>query len=382
SYRYQVSAEDAAGNRTERTLEGIVVDTRPAAVFVTAADAGFSPNGDKVRDSETFTMYTNLLDGITGWKLDIERVPESGGKAQVVREFTGKSADAQFSLSWNGREGSDDGPVTPDGRYRARFEVTYAKGNLPHAETPAFVLDTTPPAVDLSIHPKPFSPDNDGVDDELHIGISVNDASEIGSWKLMILDRNDNYFTDFSGRGRPAKELIWDGRSKDGELVISAEDYPYVFSITDVLGNSTVVRGVIPVDILVIREGDQLKVRISSITFTPDSPELILDPSTLRGVRNNEILTRLAEIFAKYSSYRIRIEGHAVNISGTEREQQQELIPLSRARAQAVKDALVARGISADRITVAGLGDENPVVPDSDIQNRWKNRRVEFILIK
>ncbi len=131
-----------------------------------------------------------------------------------------------------------------------------------------------------------------------------------------------------------------------------------------------------------IREGDRLKVRVNSITFTADSPELVVDPSTLRGLKNEEILKRLAEIFGKYSTYRIRIEGHAVNISGTQKEQEQELVPLSLARAQSVKDALAVRGISVGRMTVAGLGDIDPVVPDTDIENRWKNRRVEFILIK
>jgi hypothetical protein len=30
----------------------------------------------------------------------------------------------------------------------------------------------------------------------------------------------------------------------------------------------------------------------------------------------------------------------------------------------------------------SGVGADNPVVPDSDFANRWKNRRVEFYLIK
>ncbi|HUX13428.1 MAG TPA: gliding motility-associated C-terminal domain-containing protein [Spirochaetia bacterium] len=385
SYSYMVSAQDQAGNRTQKSIPGIVVDTRPAAVFVTVDKAGFSPNGDGFRDSETFTMYTNLLDGVQSWRLSIFQVDAKGALGKVVREYSGDTLKASFTVTWDGLSGTSDGSVAavaPDGQYRARFEITYRKGNHPSAETPDFSLDTTAPVVNLQLSPLPFSPDNDGVNDELHIGIGVKDASEIRDWRLEILDRNRASFTEFSGTGMPARELIWDGRSRNGELVISAEDYPYVFTITDVLGNTTVRKGVIPVDILVIRDGDRLKVRVSSITFTADSPELVIDPSTLRGLKNEEILKRLVEIFSKYSAYRIRIEGHAVNISGTPKEQEQELVPLSLARAQSVKDALAARGISAARMTVAGLGDVDPVVPDTDIENRWKNRRVEFILIK
>jgi outer membrane protein OmpA-like peptidoglycan-associated protein len=43
---------------------------------------------------------------------------------------------------------------------------------------------------------------------------------------------------------------------------------------------------------------------------------------------------------------------------------------------------LVERDIPAARLTTAGLGAEDPVVPDGDLANRWKNRRVEFYLTK
>ncbi len=222
SYRYLVAAQDQAGNRTEKSIPNIVVDTRPAAVFVTVDKASFSPNGDGFRDSETFTMYTNLLDGVESWKLSIFQVDEKGISGKVVREYTGDAAKASFSVTWDGKSGSSGGSVAaavPDGQYRARFEIVYRKGNHPSAETPDIALDTTAPTVNLRLSPLPFSPDNDGVNDELHIGVGVTDASEIRDWRLEILDRNRTLFTEFSGTGMPAKELIWDGRSRTGELV-------------------------------------------------------------------------------------------------------------------------------------------------------------------
>jgi outer membrane protein OmpA-like peptidoglycan-associated protein len=47
-----------------------------------------------------------------------------------------------------------------------------------------------------------------------------------------------------------------------------------------------------------------------------------------------------------------------------------------------VKAALVERGMSDDRISTLGRGGRDPVVPHTDLENRWKNRRVEFILIR
>ncbi|MGM0673119.1 MAG: FlgD immunoglobulin-like domain containing protein [Spirochaetota bacterium] len=374
SYRYEVSATDAAGNTTEETMSNIRVDNRETEVFVTVDRSAFSPNGDDYRDTVTISIYTNLLEGVESWTLDI--LDETG---TPVRTFEGDQAQPNEQIEWNGEDSRGD---IEEGEYTARYVVEYAKGDTPRRETSRFRLDVSPPEVDVDLSPVPFSPDNDGVDDELEIAIDVEDESDIASWRMEILDRNENFFTDFSGQGMPAEEIIWDGRSESGELVISAEDYPYELEVTDVVGNTTVTEGEIPVDVLVVRDGDRLRVQISSITFAPNSPELITDSNTERGAKNAAVLTRLVEVFTKYDDYRIRIEGHAVNLTQTEREEEEELQPLSEARAESVKDALVQRGLSEDRISTLGRGGTEPLVPHTDEENRWKNRRVEFILIR
>ncbi|MEW5815684.1 MAG: OmpA family protein, partial [Spirochaetota bacterium] len=135
-----------------------------------------------------------------------------------------------------------------------------------------------------------------------------------------------------------------------------------------------------------IRDGDKLKIRISSINFAPYKADIILDSSE-QGVKNDRILRRLAEILNKYRSYKIRVEGHAVSEywnfpKRAEQEEKEELNPLSKARAEAVKEQLIRRGTEALRLSTVGLGGTIPIVPHGDLQNRWKNRRVEFILIK
>ena len=373
-YFYEITSTDRAGNTAVGAVSGITVDTRQPRLFVTSSTSAFSPNGDGIRDEVSFDLYANLLDGATGWRLTIRA--EDG---LVVREWSGTEVAASLAIPWDGRDGR--GRVR-EGVFSAEYAVDYEKGNRPTAVTGSVRVDVTPPRVDVSLSPVPFSPDNDGLDDELKISIAVTDVSPITAWRLEILDRNRRFFNEFSGRGAPASEVIWDGRAADGELVISAEDYPYRLTVSDELGNTTTREGVIPVDILVIRDGDRLKVQISSITFEPNSPELIIDPTDERGAKNRAILLRLAQIFEKYSSYSIRIEGHAVNVTGTEREEREELQPLSLARAQAVKDAMVELGISERRVSVMGRGGTEPIVPHTDLDNRWKNRRVEFILIR
>jgi outer membrane protein OmpA-like peptidoglycan-associated protein len=63
-------------------------------------------------------------------------------------------------------------------------------------------------------------------------------------------------------------------------------------------------------------------------------------------------------------------------------EQVKVLLPLSAERAEVIKAALVDRGVAAARMRTFGYGGSRPVVPHGDLENRWKNRRVEFILEK
>jgi OOP family OmpA-OmpF porin len=55
-------------------------------------------------------------------------------------------------------------------------------------------------------------------------------------------------------------------------------------------------------------------------------------------------------------------------------------LALSLRRAEAVRRALIARGISPGRITVSGRGEEEPAFPTPDGVREQANRRVEVII--
>ena len=377
AYRYKLSSEDEAGNLTTLTLPPVTVDTRPTPVYLTVSDRTFSPNGDGNDDEVVLYPYVGLKEGIESWTLELVH-NESG----TQKRFSGTTVPPE-SIEWDGN--ATYGKAI-DGTYRGVLTVTYEKGNRPVATSLPVTLDTLPPQVDITLSPQPFSPDNDGENDELSINIDVEDTSEIEKWSLEILDPVGNRFTDYTGRGKPARTIIWHGISDTGELVQAAESYPLIFTITDELGNQNVIRKNIEVDVLVLKEGNRLKIRISSIIFAPNTADFG-NVEEEKAERNKKTLQRLAEILNKYSTYRIRIEGHAVMINwddpaAAKREQEQELVPLSKARAEAVKEALVEYGVAENRMTTIGLGGSQPIVAFSDLENRWKNRRVEFILLK
>jgi outer membrane protein OmpA-like peptidoglycan-associated protein len=163
-------------------------------------------------------------------------------------------------------------------------------------------------------------------------------------------------------------------------------DYPVKLILVDIVGNKSTFTDKIPVDVLVVREGDILKIKIANILFKKNSPELLADsPEVIE--QNKFILNRVSELLKKYSNYRITIQGHAVltkwnNPAAAKIEEIDELGPLSKKRAMTVLNYLTQFGIPESRMDSEGMGGKAPLVPHSDLENRWKNRRVEFILWK
>ncbi len=83
----------------------------------------------------------------------------------------------------------------------------------------------------------------------------------------------------------------------------------------------------------------------------------------------------LAQILAGNPDYKIAIESHTDNRGSAD-----ELQTLTQERAQAIADKLVILGANQDRIEVKGMGANLPIVANTTVANRAKNRRVEIIL--
>jgi flagellar hook assembly protein FlgD len=387
TYSYRLSATDRAGNATHVDLLNIRVDTLPTPVFITVSSDGFAPNGDGYRETIDFYLYVNVQEGIEAWQLLLRK-----DETRIVKSFSGDKIPKR--IIWDGRGDSGE---TEDGIYEGEFAVEYRNGNRPVEISHRFRLDTSPPKVIVETQPTPFSPDNDGIDDECVISLKVDDLSSIRNWEILIRDPMGNEFTRYSGTGKPAETIIWEGRADWGELVQAGCDYTLELTIQDELRNSGMVVHKIPVDVLVLREGGELRMRISSFTFEKDTDRLLFiseaapgsvtDMQERQKARRNEwILKRTAEIMNRYGTHRIRIEAHENNIFWPNREraleEEKRLKPLSLKRAETVKRSLVGLGLDSNRIEAEGYGGERPVVSYSDQTNRWKNQRIEIILTK
>jgi outer membrane protein OmpA-like peptidoglycan-associated protein len=70
------------------------------------------------------------------------------------------------------------------------------------------------------------------------------------------------------------------------------------------------------------------------------------------------------------------VSGHTDSDGGEELNQK-----LSEARAQAVREHLIAQGISADRLVAVGHGASEPVAPNDTEENKARNRRTEITVL-
>jgi len=86
-------------------------------------------------------------------------------------------------------------------------------------------------------------------------------------------------------------------------------------------------------------------------------------------------LDRKVELMNQHPKAKLMLEGHTDDLGSMEYNYQ-----LGLDRAQAAKDYLVKKGINPNRLSVSSKGKTQPLVPNSDEANRFKNRRVEFIL--
>ena len=395
TYTLAFNAEDVAGNKTTTELGTFTVDNRPTTVYVTAELDAFSPNGDGNRDTQKFTIRPSLNEGIATWKFDIVSVDGT-----VVRSWT--NADSPTlppTITWDGKDGS--GKVVADGVYVGSLAVLYEKGNAVDTSSSAFISAVTPPQLSVQTATESgsgyFSPDNDGTDDDLFIRLKALTPVGLKNWSFTINDPNGRPFWSTGGKSAITEQMVWDGRGSNGELVQSAMDYPYVFTATDTLGMTSTVEGSINIDILVIRVGDVLKMAVPSIIFRSDAADFKVEsaPGKKDGVtkeqaaNNERILNRIATILNKFDTYKVTVVGHANRTTDDSREETTDnpawgraLTPLSKERAEYVKDYLTRRKVKADRLATDGKGGTEPVADPKDDANKWKNRRVEFILNK
>ena len=104
--------------------------------------------------------------------------------------------------------------------------------------------------------------------------------------------------------------------------------------------------------------------------------DLVFDHASGRLTQGSlDTVDHVAAVLNAYPSARVLVEGHTDDTGDPAGN-----VQLSLNRANAVKDALVARGVDASRIATTGLGQTRPIAPNDTEEGRAKNRRTEIVV--
>lgn len=85
------------------------------------------------------------------------------------------------------------------------------------------------------------------------------------------------------------------------------------------------------------------------------------------------VLFHAVQVLLQNPKMDVEIVGYTDNIGTAEANKK-----LSVKRAQVVKDYLMARGVAASRLSVSGMGEDNPIADNKTAAGRAANRRIEF----
>jgi len=100
------------------------------------------------------------------------------------------------------------------------------------------------------------------------------------------------------------------------------------------------------------------------------------DQFSIRGDMQDKVSADAKVANAAASAFTVKLEGNCDEWGSDEYN-----FALGLKRASAVKKALVADGVSADRITMVSYGESNPVCSDKTKECWSQNRRVDFKLL-
>lgn len=170
----------------------------------------------------------------------------------------------------------------------------------------------------------------------------------------------------FKSNSETGKYMVTLPAGKNYGISVRAEGYLFYSENVDLTGKQSYRKVENNIKLQKIEIGKSIVLR--NIFFDTDK-------STLRDESKAE-LERLYDIMKDNPEIRVEISGHTDNVGSASYNKK-----LSKARAKAVVDYLVEKGIEENRMEYAGYGFEKPIATNETEEGRQKNRRTEFKII-
>jgi flagellar hook assembly protein FlgD len=196
--------------------------TDGAAQLVSGSATRFTPNGDGVTDTVTFS-YTTNKETFVDWQ-----VKNSGGT--VVRNFQTWTQGGSGTATWDGK--NDSGAYVADGTFTVTGTPSSRAGNAGDALTTTVRVLTT--MANSKATPALFYPqDGDGLAPRTTMSVNLTQAATF-TW--VIVDKNNNVvrtYLDNASVGAGNQSWQWDGRNDSGAYVPDGTYYSVTTAATD-----------------------------------------------------------------------------------------------------------------------------------------------------
>lgn len=122
-------------------------------------------------------------------------------------------------------------------------------------------------------------------------------------------------------------------------------------------------------------EDDAVDLEAQLNTFVAENPILFEPSSAVLSASAFAVIDRIAADVQGFAGIAITVEGHTDSDGAPAANLQ-----LSQGRADAVRTALIERGLTAESIEAVGFGSEQPILVDG-VENKDDSRRVEFRVV-
>ncbi|WP_372519260.1 OmpA family protein [Candidatus Ruminimicrobiellum ovillum] len=338
----------------------------------------FSPNNDSFSDTVTFEI--SLLQEkmkIKNWRFDILNIQTD----KIVYSFSGQE-EIPKTLIWDGK---DQNGNFVEGNFKYIFTALINKKNIKIEQADEIVSDITEPYISLSSSADTvlLDKENNKFVKDVVFNFDIGDESEIDKTKtkLQVYSFKNKVVKewDFSTFSEIPQTVSWDGKDDIYGLLVPAGEYKVVLTVSDIINNKTSIN-------VNITTFEQVVGKVSEIVVKEEPRGLVVNlSSNILFSSGNSILKKEAKssldetvkLLNAYPANKVLIEGYTDSTGDKEKN-----LKLSYDRAQAVYLYFVQNEVPAERLSVVGYGQDNPVSSNKTAKGRAQNRRVNIIILK
>ena len=162
-------------------------------------------------------------------------------------------------------------------------------------------------------------------------------------------------------------------------MIVPAGEYKVELTVSDIVNNKASLYSNITTFEQVVGKVSEIVVKEEPRGLVVNLSSNILFPSGKAVLKKEakDSLDETVKLLNAYPANKVLIEGYSDSVGDKEKN-----LKLSYDRAQEVYLYFIQNGIPAERLSVVGYGQENPIASNKTAKGRAQNRRVNIIILK